>query len=84
MILRFEIICKVNVCLGRSDSVCFDDFDQGCRPFHPLSTFSAVKYLHDKGVTHRDIKLDNILRSSSGSYKLCDFGSCIQVLDMYR
>ncbi|CAM9309952.1 unnamed protein product, partial [Hapterophycus canaliculatus] len=39
---------------------------------------SAVKYLHDKGITHRDIKLENILRSSSGPYKLCDFGSCVQ------
>ncbi|CAB1103443.1 unnamed protein product [Ectocarpus sp. CCAP 1310/34] len=39
---------------------------------------SAVKYLHDKGITHRDVKLENILRSSSGSHKLCDFGSCVQ------
>ncbi|CAM9170510.1 unnamed protein product [Ectocarpus sp. 13 AM-2016] len=39
---------------------------------------SAVKYLHDKGITHRDMKLENILRSSSGPHKLCDFGSCVQ------
>ncbi|CAM9129504.1 unnamed protein product [Scytosiphon promiscuus] len=39
---------------------------------------SAVKYLHDKGITHRDVKLENILRSASGPHKLCDFGSCVQ------
>lgn len=44
-----------------------------------LPVSSAVKYLHDKGITHRDIKLENILRSSSGPHKLCDFGSCVQV-----
>ena len=44
-------------------------------PLYP----SAVKYLHDKGITHRDIKLENILRSASGPHKLCDFGSCVQV-----
>lgn len=40
---------------------------------------SALRYLHDKRITHRDIKLENILRSSAGVFKLCDFGSCVEV-----
>lgn len=35
--------------------------------------FSAIKYLYDKGVSHRDIKLDNILLRENHCY-LIDFG----------
>lgn len=34
----------------------------------------GVKYIHDKGYLHRDIKALNILKFPDGAYKLSDFG----------
>lgn len=35
---------------------------------------SGLKHIHDKGVIHRDIKLDNILIDEYDRCKICDFG----------
>jgi serine/threonine protein kinase len=40
--------------------------------FHQIIT--GVRYINSKNVLHRDIKLDNILLTSSGDVKICDFG----------
>jgi aurora kinase len=35
---------------------------------------NSVKYLHDKGIVHRDIKMENLLLMDNRTLKLCDFG----------
>lgn len=39
---------------------------------------SALTYIHELGVAHRDIKLENILVTSDNCAKLTDFGLCKQ------
>ncbi|KAA6390816.1 MAG: putative Calcium/calmodulin-dependent protein kinase type 1 [Streblomastix strix] len=42
-----------------------------------LSLFQAIKYMHDRGIAHRDLKLDNILYendSPQSPIKVSDFG----------
>lgn len=42
-------------------------------------TLNGLKFLHSKGVIHKDIKSDNILLSMEGDIKLTDFGFCAQI-----
>lgn len=42
---------------------------------------SAVHFLHQRRIAHRDIKLENILVDAAGNAKLCDFGMAIEVTE---
>ena len=40
---------------------------------------SALAYLHQHGILHRDLKLSNILLNDSLTVKICDFGLAVQI-----
>ena len=40
-----------------------------------IAVASALEQMHNKGISHRDIKLENVLINKKREYKLCDFGS---------
>lgn len=39
-----------------------------------LQIIDGLRYMHSKGILHRDVKLDNILLDDTGKLKICDFG----------
>ena len=40
------------------------------------SIANGLRTLHSNQVAHRDLKIENVLKSQDGQWKLCDFGSC--------
>ena len=36
----------------------------------------GLEYLHSQSISHRDIKLENVLLAADGVWKICDLGSC--------
>eukprot|EP00613_Pedinella_sp_CCMP2098_P070619 CAMPEP_0171927148 /NCGR_PEP_ID=MMETSP0993-20121228/25525_1 /TAXON_ID=483369 /ORGANISM="non described non described, Strain CCMP2098" /LENGTH=544 /DNA_ID=CAMNT_0012566127 /DNA_START=41 /DNA_END=1675 /DNA_ORIENTATION=+ len=57
------------------------DWGQGLRRggqqavvFYAACVLSALEYMHNLGIAHRDIKPGNMLLASDGYVKLCDYG----------
>ena len=50
------------------------NFDDTSKYIILLGIAAAMKYLHDNGIIHRDLKLENILLDENFYPKICDFG----------
>ena len=74
------------MCLAPRDLMDFVEIDNGIAQvlahFYFKQLISALRYLHSKGVCHRDIKADNILIDYRGNLLLADFG--FATLHTYR
>jgi len=44
-----------------------------------LQLIDALKYMHEKGIAHRDLKMENVLLFDDGQLKIADYGFCKQV-----
>ena len=57
----------------------FGRFKESVVQNYTAQMLNGLKYLHENGVVHRDIKGSNILVDDRGNVKLCDFGASKQV-----
>ena len=57
----------------------FGRFKESVVQNYTVQMLNGLKYLHENGVVHRDIKGSNILVDDRGNVKLCDFGASKQV-----
>ncbi|KAJ3362525.1 hypothetical protein GGF32_005970 [Allomyces javanicus] len=53
---------------------CGGAFDEDSARFYTAEMVVALEYLHSMGITHRDVKPDNVLIDATGHIKLTDFG----------
>ncbi|CAG8627203.1 16479_t:CDS:10, partial [Gigaspora rosea] len=53
---------------------CFERFEEDMARMYTAEVVLALEYLHSNGITHRDLKPDNMLITSEGHIKLTDFG----------
>ena len=74
-------------CIGGSLSSLlniFKNFNENIIRKYTKQILDGLKYLHDKGIIHRDIKCANILVNRDGICKLSDFGGAKILKDNYN
>lgn len=49
-------------------------FDEATVKFYAAQLVLGLEYLHQKGIVHRDMKLENILLDEEGYIKIIDYG----------
>lgn len=55
----------------------FDGISDEAELFNILNEISnGLRILHEKSISHRDLKIENVLLGDDNKWKICDFGSC--------
>jgi serine/threonine protein kinase len=58
----------------------YHDIDPSLKNHIALKLIEAINYLHANGISHRDIKTDNVMIGENGLVKLIDFGFATTVV----
>eukprot|EP00981_Chlorochromonas_danica_P007042 scaffold1536_cov179-Ochromonas_danica.AAC.2 len=61
----------------------FGFFSESLTAIYITQVLRGLKYLHEQGVLHRDIKGANILTTKDGMVKLADFGVAIKLSEAH-
>ena len=61
----------------------FGSFSESLTAIYIMQVLRGLKYLHEQGVLHRDIKGANILTTKEGQVKLADFGVAMKLSDVH-
>jgi serine/threonine protein kinase len=59
----------------------FGNFSESLTAIYMTQVLEGLRYLHEQGVLHRDIKGANILTTKNGLLKLADFGVALKLSD---
>ena len=76
--------CVLEVALGGAlfNFITLGAFPETMARMYFKQLIEGIKYIHEQGLYHRDLKFENILLSKELNLKIADFGLSIHMKDM--
>lgn len=79
-----KICIFMELCEGGElyDRVKYNVLDVESIRFYAAEILMALKYMHERDIIHRDLKLENVLLTKNGHIKIVDFGVSAHIEDI--
>lgn len=65
------------------DYITNTSMDEGVVRYYFKQLCEATSYMHEQGICHRDLKLENLLLDENFNLKVSDFGFCTHLINKY-
>ena len=65
------------------DYIANNAMDEGLVRYYFKQLCEAIGYMHQQGICHRDLKLENLLLDEHFNLKISDFGFCTNIQNKY-